>query len=55
MLEKDIAVWNQKTYVDKPLLVREDVNIAKYRRWFSQFYSERSKTYAEACENNVDF
>ena len=54
-LGEDIAVWNHKTYVDKPLLVKEEADIIKYRRWYSQFYSEHSKTYAEACENGVDF
>lgn len=35
-------IWNNKKYVSKPLLVKEDSAIQKHRRWFSQFYSENS-------------
>ena len=55
MLERDIAIWGLKKYEDKPIIVKEDSLIAKHRRWYSQFYSEHSKSYAEACENGVDF
>ncbi|KAF6198654.1 hypothetical protein GE061_008406 [Apolygus lucorum] len=48
MVERDIMIWNNKTYLDKPLLVKEDKTLAKYRRWFSQFYTEHSPTYAQA-------
>ncbi|XP_071948403.1 cholesterol 7-desaturase nvd-like [Antedon mediterranea] len=41
-IERDVMIWNHKTYVDKPLLVKEDHLIAKHRRWYSQFYSENS-------------
>ncbi|XP_077479418.1 cholesterol 7-desaturase nvd [Stigmatopora argus] len=40
--ERDVMVWNNKTYVLKPLLVKEDSTIQKHRRWYSQFYSENS-------------
>eukprot|EP00066_Takifugu_rubripes_P010520 XP_003978421.1 PREDICTED: cholesterol desaturase daf-36-like [Takifugu rubripes] len=40
--ERDVMVWNNKRYVSKPLLVKEDQAIQKHRRWFSQFYSESS-------------
>ena len=55
MLERDIAIWGHKKYEDKPIIVKEDSLIAKHRRWFSQFYSEHSKSYSEACENSFDF
>nr|CAD7260913.1 unnamed protein product [Timema shepardi] len=42
MFERDVMVWNHKTYIEKPLLVREDRNIARHRRWYSQFYTEHS-------------
>lgn len=42
MFERDICVWNHKQYLDKPILIREDRYIAKFRRWYSQFYSEHS-------------
>ena len=40
--ERDAFVFNQKRFVSKPLLVKEDALIAKYRQWFSQFYSPSS-------------
>jgi cholesterol 7-dehydrogenase len=51
MLERDIGIWNQKSYMDKPLIVKEDTLISKHRRWYSQFYSKDSKKFAEAHEN----
>ncbi|XP_057376323.1 cholesterol 7-desaturase nvd-like isoform X1 [Daphnia carinata] len=42
MFERDVAVWNSKTFMNKPILVAEDRGINHYRRWFQQFYSENS-------------
>merc|ERR1719228_1559742 len=39
-VERDIRIWNSKTYVQKPNLVKEDAYIQKFRRWYSQFYGE---------------
>ncbi|XP_009955959.1 PREDICTED: cholesterol desaturase daf-36-like, partial [Leptosomus discolor] len=41
--ERDITIWNNKQYLPKPLLVREDSSIQKHRRWYAQFYSEKSR------------
>ncbi|XP_034234039.1 cholesterol 7-desaturase isoform X2 [Thrips palmi] len=46
MFERDVLVWNHKQFQDKPLLVKEDRLISRYRRWFSQFYSENSPKHA---------
>ncbi|TKS84200.1 Cholesterol 7-desaturase [Collichthys lucidus] len=40
--ERDVTIWNNKKYISKPLLVKEDSAIQKHRRWYSQFYSENS-------------
>ncbi|KAG5272824.1 hypothetical protein AALO_G00169690 [Alosa alosa] len=40
--ERDVMIWNNKTYISKPMLVKEDSAIQKHRRWFSQFYSDNS-------------
>ncbi|XP_060106592.1 cholesterol 7-desaturase nvd-like [Heteronotia binoei] len=40
--ERDIMIWNNKQYVSKPLLVKEDAAIQRHRRWYSQFYSAHS-------------
>lgn len=41
--ERDVAVWNHKTYIGRPLLVSEDRTIGRHRRWYQQFYSEHSR------------
>ena len=41
-------IWNNKRYVSKPMLVKEDELIGKHRRWYSQFYSENSPRYTAA-------
>lgn len=43
-LERDIMIWNNKQYNQKPVFVKsnEDILMVKHRRWFSQFYSENS-------------
>ncbi|KAG4068976.1 hypothetical protein HA402_005637 [Bradysia odoriphaga] len=44
-LERDIAIWNRKTFINRPLLTKEDKAIKSFRRWFSQFYTENSPKY----------
>jgi len=44
-LERDIAIWNRKTFISRPLLTKEDKAIKSFRRWFSQFYSDNSPKY----------
>ncbi|XP_053329116.1 cholesterol 7-desaturase nvd-like [Spea bombifrons] len=44
--ERDVMIWNNKKYVSKPLLVKEDAAIQKHRRWYSQFYSENSPRFS---------
>ena len=38
-LEADIPVWENKIYVDPPLLCAGDGPIGIYRKWCRQFYS----------------
>lgn len=47
-------IWNNKKYIPKPLLVKEDSAIQKHRRWFSQFYSENSPR-LKLQRDNLDF
>ncbi|CAD6995444.1 unnamed protein product [Ceratitis capitata] len=48
MFERDIVMWNNKTYRSKPQLVKEDAAIKNFRNWFSQFYTENSKSFLES-------
>jgi cholesterol 7-desaturase len=52
--ERDVMVWNHKTYVDRPVLVAEDKTLAKHRRWFQQFYSENSPR-LDSQKDNYDW
>jgi phenylpropionate dioxygenase-like ring-hydroxylating dioxygenase large terminal subunit len=36
---QDIPIWEHKDYREHPLLVKDDGEIAQYRRWVRQFYS----------------
>ena len=38
----DMVIWENKTYRDNPILCDGDGPIAKYRRWFTQFYDNGS-------------
>ncbi|KDR22323.1 cholesterol 7-desaturase [Zootermopsis nevadensis] len=51
MVERDIMIWNHKSYVDKPILVKEDQSIRRHRHWYSQFYSENSPRFSFQQEN----
>ena len=38
--EEDMPIWEEKCYVEQPLLCAKDGPISKFRRWYSQFYQE---------------
>lgn len=39
-LMADVPIWRDKVFVEHPPLVRSDGNIAEFRAWYSQFYSD---------------
>ena len=54
-IERDVHLWSNKTYLSKPLLLKEDRLIAAHRRWFSQFYSENSPRLDFKKENDLSW
>lgn len=34
----DLLMWENKVFVERPLLVKGDGPVTKLRRWYSQFY-----------------
>jgi len=48
--ERDVAIWNNKTFKPQPLLVKNDGNIAGFRRWYSQFYPKN-----QICSANLEW
>ncbi len=39
-VEQDIPIWENKVYLEEPVLCDGDGPINKYRKWFQQFYVE---------------
>ena len=39
-VQQDIPIWENKMYRESPMLCDGDGPIAKYRKWFSQFYDD---------------
>jgi len=54
-VERDVMIWNNKRFNNKPLLTKEEGLILKFRRWYSQFYSDSSRTVAESLVNSMDW
>ena len=46
---QDVQIWENKIYLDRPILCDGDGPIGEFRRWYSQFYTPRNKT-ADAAE-----
>lgn len=44
--DDDIFVWRHKTYLHKPLFVKEDSSVKQFRDYYKKFYSANSRTYA---------
>uniref|UniRef100_A0A6B0V883 cholesterol 7-desaturase n=1 Tax=Ixodes ricinus TaxID=34613 RepID=A0A6B0V883_IXORI len=55
MVERDIAIWNQKAYLKQPCLVKEERSIAAFRKWYSQFYSTNSPTWQDVRDQSLEW
>ncbi|KAG0238427.1 hypothetical protein BGX31_003301 [Mortierella sp. GBA43] len=44
--DDDIFVWRHKTYLHKPVFVKEDAPVKQFRDYYKKFYSPNSRTYA---------
>jgi 3-ketosteroid 9alpha-monooxygenase subunit A len=49
---EDVYIWERKLYREQPLLCAADGPIAKLRRWYTQFYTERAKVDNSQYRNN---
>jgi cholesterol 7-dehydrogenase len=53
-VERDVPIWNNKTYLPQPTVIKEDGPITKYRRWFAKnFYSKNSEQVARDRASNT--
>ncbi|KAG5678787.1 hypothetical protein PVAND_008424 [Polypedilum vanderplanki] len=48
---RDVMIWNSKEFIKNPLLPKEEKQIKLFRNWFSQFYSENSKSFQDAHQS----
>ncbi|XP_040077882.2 cholesterol 7-desaturase nvd-like [Ixodes scapularis] len=55
MFGRDIIIWDHKTFLKNPALVKEDATIKSFRKWYSQFYSSKSPTWRDVREKTVDW
>jgi 3-ketosteroid 9alpha-monooxygenase subunit A len=46
---QDVQIWENKIYLDRPILCDGDGPIGEFRRWYSQFYTPRNEA-ADAAE-----
>ena len=44
----DFQIWNNKRYLERPILAAGDGDVASFRRWFRQFYPASSSFEAES-------
>ena len=51
-LEQDRPLWETKSYIKRPFLVKGDGPFNAHRAWFTQFYSEHS---ADAAKNLMEW
>ncbi|XP_065292394.2 cholesterol 7-desaturase nvd-like [Dermacentor albipictus] len=55
MFERDIFVWNHKSYMKSPALVKEDRTIMAFRKWFAQFYSPNSLSWKDVRDKTLQW
>jgi hypothetical protein len=42
-LSQDIPIWENKRYVERPVLIKDERSILDHREWCKQFYSDPSQ------------
>ncbi|KJE93188.1 hypothetical protein CAOG_04013 [Capsaspora owczarzaki ATCC 30864] len=52
-LSQDCWIWNNKTYYDKPTFSKGDRYLLTFRKWYSQFWSERSISMRDASRSGT--
>jgi len=49
-LLEDVAIWDNKVRIDNPVLCESDGPIYQARRWYQQFYVDKSQIETDMCE-----
>jgi len=53
-IERDMVMWNNKTYLQHPIYCKEESALVKHRRWYSRFYSENSPKLEDVIKEKQD-
>jgi len=51
--ERDVPIWNKKTFVHPPLAVKDDGPLLMYRRWVNKLYPNKDQI-AAGAKDHVD-
>jgi len=51
---QDVAIWENKVFREKPILCDGDGDLGGLRRWYRQFYAERSRPAKPATAENTE-
>ena len=54
-VDRDVMIWNNKMWKNKPLFMKEESMMVKHRRWYSQFYSKNSPKLKDIIHNSNGF
>eukprot|EP01080_Neovahlkampfia_damariscottae_P009433 gene9433-1639_t len=54
-VSKDMDIWSNKIFREKPMLCQGDGRIASFRKWYSQFYSPNSISYEDVKKKESAF
>ncbi|XP_042148702.1 cholesterol 7-desaturase nvd [Ixodes scapularis] len=53
IVDQDTLIWDHKTFLKNPGLVKEDSAIKTFREWYAQFYSSKSLTWRDVKEKTL--
>ncbi|EEC12026.1 hypothetical protein IscW_ISCW010159 [Ixodes scapularis] len=53
LVDQDTLIWDHKTFLKNPGLVKEDSAIKTFREWYAQFYSSKSLTWRDVKEKTL--
>ena len=54
-IDNERHIWAYKRYVQNPVLVNGDGKVGSFRRFFSQFYCEESKSFEEVMSDTLEW
>jgi len=50
--ERDVPIWSNKRLLRKPMVMKEDGQVVKFRRYFQQFYCKNDEAKRDVSQEN---